>query len=238
MKRAILLFIIFVMASAASCSKKTDGLMQLEKPGEKDVTAEITVRNFGVMKLRLFPEEAPLTVENFVKLSEDGFYDGLPFSMIVKDYVIQCAAAEEGNAASSFGGYFEDEISEKLYPLRGALCMANLGEAGTNSSQFFIVGQSASDLEEIDKLAAYKGYKIEEYIELGYGTQISDEELAKYFEYGGIPWLYGHNTVFGQMYEGFEVLESIMKVNVEGQGSYAPVDEVIIDSIKIIRSED
>jgi len=110
-----------------------------------DVNKEY-VANFetskGNFKIKLFAADAPKTVNNFVVLSRDGFYDGLTFHRIISDFMIQ-GGDPSGDGSGGPGYQFEDEInSHKL--VRGTLAMANSGE-DTNGSQFFIVTKEATD---------------------------------------------------------------------------------------------
>jgi peptidyl-prolyl cis-trans isomerase B (cyclophilin B) len=92
--------------------------------------------NHGPVAVELFDEDAPKTVENFLKLSRDGFYDGLTFHRIIKDFMIQ-GGDPEGTGTGGPGYTFEDEFNQHKVE-RGALAMANAGP-NTNGSQFFIV---------------------------------------------------------------------------------------------------
>jgi cyclophilin family peptidyl-prolyl cis-trans isomerase len=92
--------------------------------------------NHGAIQLELFDEDAPKTVENFVKLSSDGYYDGLIFHRVIPDFMIQ-GGCPQGTGTGGPGYEFEDEINQNKI-VRGALAMANAGP-NTNGSQFFIV---------------------------------------------------------------------------------------------------
>jgi cyclophilin family peptidyl-prolyl cis-trans isomerase len=92
--------------------------------------------NHGPVAVELFDEDAPKTVENFLKLSRDGFYDGLTFHRIIKDFMIQ-GGDPEGTGTGGPGYTFEDEFNQHKVE-RGALAMANAGP-NTNGSQFFVV---------------------------------------------------------------------------------------------------
>jgi cyclophilin family peptidyl-prolyl cis-trans isomerase len=92
--------------------------------------------NHGPIELELFDEDAPKTVENFRKLSGDGFYDGVVFHRVIPDFMIQ-GGDPEGTGTGGPGYTFEDEINEHKV-VRGALAMANAGP-NTNGSQFFLV---------------------------------------------------------------------------------------------------
>jgi peptidyl-prolyl cis-trans isomerase B (cyclophilin B) len=122
--------------------------------------------NHGPIELELFDGEAPKTVENFQKLSRDGYYDGLIFHRVIPDFMIQ-GGCPEGTGTGGPGYEFEDEINDHKV-VRGALAMANAGP-NTNGSQFFIVtagaapwldgkhtvfGEVTSGMEVVDALEA------------------------------------------------------------------------------------
>jgi len=92
--------------------------------------------NHGLVEVNFFDEDAPKTVENFRKLSADGFYDGLAFHRVIPDFMIQ-GGCPLGTGTGGPGYTFEDEFNQHKI-VRGALAMANAGP-NTNGSQFFIV---------------------------------------------------------------------------------------------------
>jgi cyclophilin family peptidyl-prolyl cis-trans isomerase len=94
----------------------------------------------GDISFTLFDDEAPKTVENFKKLAGEGFYDGLIFHRIIKDFMIQ-GGCPQGTGTGGPGYTFEDEFNDHKI-VRGALAMANAGP-NTNGSQFFIVTAEA-----------------------------------------------------------------------------------------------
>jgi len=95
----------------------------------------------GPIELELFPAEAPKTVENFTKLAQDGFYDGVVFHRVIPDFMIQ-GGDPTGTGSGGPGYQFEDEFNQHKV-VRGALAMANAGP-NTNGSQFFIVTTEAA----------------------------------------------------------------------------------------------
>jgi cyclophilin family peptidyl-prolyl cis-trans isomerase len=97
--------------------------------------------NAGAITVELFDDDAPKTVENFRKLAGDGFYDGLIFHRVIKDFMIQ-GGCPEGTGTGGPGYTFEDEINDHKI-VRGALAMANSGP-NTNGSQFFVVTTDAA----------------------------------------------------------------------------------------------
>ena len=96
--------------------------------------------NHGAIEVELFDEDAPKTVENFRKLAADGFYDGVIFHRVIKDFMIQ-GGDPTGTGSGGPGYTFEDEFNDNKVE-RGALAMANAGP-NTNGSQFFIVTADA-----------------------------------------------------------------------------------------------
>ena len=103
----------------------------------------VIATNSGTMEFVLNPEVAPLTVSNFVNLATRGFYDGLTFHRVVKDFMIQ-GGDPAGNGSGGPGYEFDDEIALRLNQ-EGILAMANAGPA-TNGSQFFITYQATPHL--------------------------------------------------------------------------------------------
>jgi peptidyl-prolyl cis-trans isomerase B (cyclophilin B) len=97
--------------------------------------------NHGAIEIELFDADAPKTVENFLKLAHDGFYDGVIFHRIISDFMVQ-GGDPTGTGRGGPGYTFEDEFNDRKV-VRGALAMANAGP-NTNGSQFFIVTTEAA----------------------------------------------------------------------------------------------
>jgi peptidyl-prolyl cis-trans isomerase B (cyclophilin B) len=175
--------------------------------------------SMGNIKIKLFPEYAPKAVENFVKHSQDGYYNGLIFHRVIKDFMIQ-GGDPNGNGTggeSIYGKPFEDEFSNQLFNLRGALSMANAGE-NTNGSQFFIVQNTTLD----PSLKAQME-------KVGYPKEIIDA----YAKNGGTPWLDHKHTVFGQVIEGMDVVDKIAKTPTAANDK--PKEDVIIKKINVLK---
>ena len=172
---------------------------QMAKPEKGETIATITVKNYGDIKIKFFEKSAPKAVENFVTHAKEGYYDGTTFHRVMEEFMIQGGDPDgDGTGGESIWGKgFNEEIDEELLPYRGALCMASRG-TGTYSigSQFFIVQANYS--EDMGTTLKYYGY---------------DEKLINaYKNYGGYMSLYGGYTVFGQVFEGMEVVDRIAKV--------------------------
>ena len=112
---------------------------QLRAPESGEELVRLTT-NFGDVVLRFFPSEAPKAVENFVTHCRNGYYDGVTFHRVIRNFMIQGGdpRGTGSGGKSIWGSEFENEISPKLSHLVGALSMANAGP-DTNGSQFFIV---------------------------------------------------------------------------------------------------
>jgi peptidyl-prolyl cis-trans isomerase B (cyclophilin B) len=95
----------------------------------------------GTIEIELFDDDAPKTVDNFRKLAEDKFYDGLVFHRVIPDFMIQ-GGCPQGTGTGGPGYTFKDEFNQHKV-VRGALAMANSGP-NTNGSQFFIVTTTAA----------------------------------------------------------------------------------------------
>lgn len=192
--------------------------IQLSTPQKGDTLA-VMHTNMGNIKIKLFPEKAPKTVENFVTHSKNGYYNGLKFHRVINDFMIQ-GGDPRGNGTggeSIWGGSFKDEFDPELHNLRGALSMANSGP-NTNGSQFFIVQARevpANMLEQMHDLE-----------DNGFPADIT----AAYAELGGTPWLDFRHTVFGQVTDGMDVVDAIAAVETNND---VPCEDVIINSIDI-----
>ena len=172
--------------------------------------------NHGDIKIQLFPEQAPMTVENFVRLAKKGYYDGTIFHRVISDFMIQGGDPEgNGTGGTSIWGHpFEDEFSCDLFNLRGALSMANSGP-NTNGSQFFIV-QNKNMPKRYIKQMEPAGYP---------------KEIIHAYKQGGTPWLDGRHTVFGQVIDGMDVVDEIAKVKKNKMDK--PLEDVFINNIEI-----
>lgn len=172
----------------------------------------------GDMTVRLFPEQAPKTVENFVGLAKKGYYDGVIFHRVIPNFMIQGGdpTGSGMGGESFFGENFEDEFSPQLFNLKGALSMANAGP-NTNSSQFFIVTMSDIPEQMVSQLE-----------QAGFPEPI----IEAYKEKGGTPWLDQKHTVFGQLIDGENVAETIQSV--EKNAMDKPNEDITIKSVEIV----
>lgn len=192
---------------------------QMAKPESGETVAVIHIKNYGDVKVKFFKDVAPKAVENFTTHAKDGYYNGVTFHRVINEFMIQGGDPQ----GTGMGGEsiwkkdFEEELSLELVPYRGSLCMASRGLENSPSlgSQFFIT-QANYD----EQMASYmKSY--------GYPTDL----LEQYKNYGGYLSLYQQYTVFGQVYEGMEVVDKIAAVPTDENDK--PVEDVIIESIDV-----
>ena len=180
--------------------------------------------SLGDITIKLFPEEAPLAVENFLTHAKEGYYDGIIFHRVINGFMIQ-GGDPEGNGTGGqsiwagkddsidAGNGFKNEVSAFLYNIRGALAMANAG-ADTNGSQFFI-NQNPADAS--GQLSSGK----------------TPGKIIEAYKNGGNPSLDGGYTVFGQVIEGMDVVDKI--ASVETDSNDKPTTDVTINSIEIVK---
>ncbi len=193
---------------------------QLSKPQQGDMIAIMTT-NAGVIKIKLFPEEAPKTVENFTTHAKNGYYEGIIFHRVIKDFMIQGGdpTGTGRGGESIWGKPFADEFDISLHNLNGALSMANAGP-GTNGSQFFIVQASSVDERLLSQMK-----------QIGERGGFPEQTVADYEAVGGTPWLDFKHSVFGQVFEGMDVVNEIASRKVDMLDK--PFDDVVIEKIEI-----
>ena len=193
---------------------------QLSNPAAGDLVA-IMHTSMGDISIRLFPEHCPKTVENFTTHAKNGYYDGIVFHRVIKDFMIQGGdpTATGCGGESIWGRNFQDEFTPDLHNIRGALSMANAGP-GTNGSQFFIV---QADSVHPSLLQQMKDPRLAE--------SFPAETVAAYEQVGGTPHLDFRHTVFGQVYAGMDVVDAIASVKTNGNDK--PLEDVTILGIDV-----
>ena len=183
-----------------------------------DLFAEINT-TMGKISVRLFKDDAKKTVENFVTHAKNGYYDGIIFHRVIKDFMIQGGdpTGTGRGGKSIYGASFEDEFTPKLHNIRGALSMANAGP-NTNGSQFFIVEASSCPENMLMQMQE---------LENAYPKDCQED----YKTLGGTPWLDFKHSVFGQVVEGMDVVEKIARAPVGAMDK--PVEDIKILNINI-----
>lgn len=163
MKKAAFLAAVTVVAGllAVGCGKKAEDTKDTEKESSSTETAavepsgkhhvEINVKDYGTIKVELDGDTAPITVENFLKLVQDGFYDGLTFHRIIDGFMIQGGDPKgngTGGAENTIKGEFkENGVENNISHVRGTISMARSSDMDSASSQFFIVQSDSTHLD-------------------------------------------------------------------------------------------
>lgn len=162
----------------------------------------------GDIKVALYPDYAPMACQNFVGLAQSGYYDGTTFHRVQPDFIIQGGDASGTGIGgeSIWGRPFYREPSPRLRHYAGALCMAaaNTGP-DTLLSQFYIVAAPAGGLDET-ALAALTA------------SGMPESAVTTYGQAGGLPYLDYTDTVFGQVYEGMDVVDQMAAAATEENG--------------------
>jgi peptidyl-prolyl cis-trans isomerase B (cyclophilin B) len=191
---------------------------------------EITTK-YGVMMAQLY-DVTPQHRDNFLKLAEEGFYDGLLFHRVINGFMIQGGdpGSKEAPAGERLGtggpGYtVPAEFVDTLVHVKGAIAAARMPDSvnpdkASSGSQFYIVQGSAVDDRALDRLETRRDFK--------YG----DKQRAEYLENGGYPPLDGDYTVFGKVISGFDVIDRI--ASAEKDNRDRPKEDVTM-TIKVIR---
>lgn len=146
-----MLTIMCVLALALGVTACGDSDSGSEKASGNKHHVEITVRDYGTIKLELDASVAPKTVENFISLAKDGFYDGLTFHRIIKGFMIQ-GGDPSGNGTGGSdktikGEFSSNGVENNLSHKRGVISMARSGDPDSASSQFFIMHQDTPSLD-------------------------------------------------------------------------------------------
>lgn len=217
--------------------KPVETLPQLEGVQVGDTIATIHT-NYGDIKVWFFPEYAPKAVENFITHAQDGYYDGVIFHRVINNFMIQGGDPEGTGAGgeSIWGEPFETEVSFDLKHFRGALCMAKTSDPISIGSQFYIVqNPSLSDSEKssLEQLRSQQDeiYYQDDNVTMTIGDVYPEAAIDEYINNGGYPSLDMQYTVFGQVYEGMDVVDAIAAVQTDSNDK--PLEDVVIESIDV-----
>ena len=223
-------FLIVGLALAMSCSTVAPTI----KDYQKDVLLET---NYGDMQLRL-SDLTPKHRDNFIKLVKSKYYDGVLFHRVIKNFMIQSGDPDSRNAAAGKplgeGGpnyTIPAEFNSSLFHKKGALAAAREGDdvnpqKASSGSQFYIVQGKVWTSGALDTLQT-KRLK---------GAVIPQDRRAAYMNEGGSPHLDGNYTVFGQLVEGFDVLDKIAATPTsKGTDKDRPLEDVRIIKAKMVK---
>lgn len=222
MKKIILVMFAFAMTAGQLSAQKS------KKP--KEVLIELTTTE-GVLLIKLY-NETPQHRDNMMKLVNEGYYDGLLFHRIIKDFMVQggdpnSKGSQAGQALGQGGpGYtIPAELVDSLIHKKGALAAARLGDQAnpqkaSSGSQFYIVHGRRFNEGELKGIAQRSGIKY------------SQEQIDTYGTLGGTPHLDGGYTVFGEVVTGFDVLDTIATARTAPGDR--PVTDIVILKAKVL----
>ncbi len=198
-------------------------------PVQGEKIAVIKVKDYGEIKIKFFPEYAAKGVENFIGLAEMDYYDELIYHRVVEDFVIQ-GGDPKGNGEggnSLWGTDFAVDSAPNLYHFSGAVAYAH-AQNGGNGSQFYIVCTNEGETYVDGAIPL-----TEDIFPQISANEYSDEVKALYMENGGLPYLDGGYTVFGQVFEGMDVVYAISEAKVDAATSM-PAKQIVIESVEIV----
>ena len=194
------------------------------KEGEKVVSMKLKGYD-GEIKIKLFPEYAEKGVPSFLEHAEKGYYDGLTFHRVIKDFMIQ-GGDPKGDGTGGESIYekgFDDGTDPHLIHAAGAVAYANSGSTASSGSQFYIVTGQVYDKDQIKEIEDQ-------------GYDFTDNEAEIYSSNGGTPWLDGGYTIFGQVFDGLDIVFDVQ--NVETDDSDKPKKDVTIEYVKVSEYKD
>ena len=193
--------------------------LQFVHPAAGDTVAVFDT-SAGVFKAVLFPQQAPQAYDNFVGLVQAGYYNGLTVSRVENEFVVEAGQGTDGKGTTIWNGSrYPVETTDKLHHYSGALCAAT-DASGQCASVFYVLttlpGADSVTQDLVDQMNA-AGYRA--------------EVVSAYQTAGGAPYLDYTDTVFGQVYEGMEVLDAIAQTAVDE--NQRPTEDITINSVSI-----
>ncbi len=191
-KKGFLASLLAGTLALVGCSSNKTIVDEVRTPPKELPVATIVFKDFGTVEAELYPHIAPNTVDNFISLANSGFYDGLTFHRIIKDFMIQGGDPDGtgtgGPGYSIKGEFTKNKFKNDLSHTEGVLSMARSQQKDSAGSQFFIITKDS-------------------------------------------PHLNGQYAAFGKVISGMDVIHAIE--NVKTGNNDAPVEKVIIESIKV-----
>ncbi len=223
---AVALCCAFTLPMLCACNKEVvlenQKILNFTQPEVGEEIVIMTIRDYGDVKIKLFPEECPEGVENFKSLVESGYYDELIFHRVINHFVVQGGDPKgDGTGGVDANGTegFAQSISPNLQHYAGALAYA-VGQDQLNASQFYIV----TGLETSDNYF--------EQLKTTYGLTYSGPVMNMYKQMGGRPDLDGNYEIFGQVFDGLEYCLAMQEVAVDANDK--PKSQVIIEKAVVV----
>jgi peptidyl-prolyl cis-trans isomerase B (cyclophilin B) len=230
MKKVLCLMVAAMPLIAMAQDKKEKNQKQADTKQTKETMIEITT-DYGTMTFKLY-NETPQHRDNFIKLANEGFYNGTLFHRVMNGFMIQGGDPQSKNAAPGVmlgnggpGYTIPAEFNPSLYHKKGALAAARLGDQvnpqkASSGSQFYIVQGKPSSEAELGMMESRKNIKY------------TPEQKTVYTTLGGTPFLDMDYTVFGEIVSGMEVIDKIAAVSTNPQNR--PLQDVKM-TVKVIK---
>ncbi|MGN0708039.1 MAG: peptidylprolyl isomerase [Faecalibacterium sp.] len=193
--------------------------LQYIHPAAGDIIA-VFETSAGTFRAVLFPDETPQACDNFIGLAQAGYYDGLTFTLADSGFVIEAGQGTDGRGTTIWNGNrYPVEADDRLHHYSGALCAAT-DSSGQCASVFYVMqtlpGDASVTQELVDQMNA-AGYRA--------------EVISAYQTAGGAPYLDYTDTVFGQVYDGMDVVDAIAQAAVDE--AKKPLEDITIHSVTI-----
>ena len=178
----------------------------------------------GVFKAVLFPQEAPQAYDNFTGLVQAGYYNGLTVTRVESGFVVEAGQGADGKGTTIWNGSrYPAETTDRLHHYSGALCMGT-DASGECASVFYVMQTLPGDQSVTQEL-------VDQMNSAGYRAEV----VSAYQTAGGAPYLDYTDTVFGQVYEGMDVVDTIGQTGVDE--NQKPTETITINSVTISQYE-
>ena len=193
--------------------------VQFTHPAAGDTVAVFDT-SAGTFRAVLFPDKAPQACENFIGLVQAGYYNGMTVSRVESGFVVEAGQGADGKGSTIWNGNrYPIEVSDSLHHYSGALCMGT-DASGDCASVFYVVQTLPGDQSVTQEL-------VDQMNSAGYRAEV----VSAYQTAGGAPFLDYTDTVFGQVYEGMETVDTIGQTGVDEKQK--PTEDITINSVTI-----
>ena len=197
--------------------------LQFTHPAAGDTVAVFDT-SAGTFKAVLFPDVAPQACDNFIGLVQQGYYNGLTVSRVENQFVVEAGQGADGKGTTIWNGSrYPIEAADSLHHYSGALCMG-VDASGECASVFYVMETLPGDQSVTQEL-------VDQMNSAGYRAEV----VAAYQTAGGAPYLDYTDTVFGQVYEGMDVVDTIAQAAVDE--NQKPAEDITINSVTITTYE-
>ena len=226
---ALVLLAVWVLAACGKTESGDPAAKAIKRPAVTSAELQFTApaagatiavfdTTAGEIRAVLYPDKAPQACANFTGLAQQGFYNGLSFTRVVSGFCAEAGLTAEGASSTIWSGSgFAPETSDSLHHYSGALCAA-VNESGQCTSVFYFM-QTLPEAPSDDVLAQMTS--------AGYRQEVIDAYKAA----GGAPYLDYTDTVFGQVYSGMDIVDTIAQAAADENGK--PAADILINSITI-----